>query len=156
MVKKSTRRSCTKVAGILGICQEREHKLQQKLLGPDIFRRGGGLSREGVRAKKLGMSLEPPQKKQTFLRDVPGCLPGCPRITQKTRKSLRKCVSRSPKAGHNKAGRSDFRNQRFEPDAGKMWKMRKVPLTPEKNKDPRRIDRAKTRKMRTRKRGKCG
>ena len=40
--------------------------------------------------------------------------------------------SLSPKAGHNKAGRSDFRNQRFEPDTGKMWKMRKVPLTPEK------------------------
>ena len=38
----------------------------------------------------------------------------------------------SPKAGHNKAGRSDFGNQRFEPDAGKMRKMRKVPLTPEK------------------------
>ena len=27
--------------------------------------------------------------------------------------------SLSPKAGHNKAGRSDFRNQRFEPDPGK-------------------------------------
>ena len=37
--------------------------------------------------------------------------------------------SRSPKAGHPKAGRSDFRNQRFETDTGKM---RKVPLTPEK------------------------
>ena len=37
--------------------------------------------------------------------------------------------SRSPKAGHNRAGRSDFRDQRFEPDAGKM---RKVPLTSEK------------------------
>ena len=31
--------------------------------------------------------------------------------------------------GHNKAGLSDFRNQRFEPDTGKM---RKVPLIPEK------------------------
>ena len=41
-------------------------------------------------------------------------------------------VSRSPKAGHPKAGRSDFRNQRFETDTGKMRKMRKVPLTPEK------------------------
>ena len=39
---------------------------------------------------------------------------------------------RSPKAGHNKAGWSDFRNQRFEPDTAKMWKIRKVPLTAEK------------------------
>ena len=36
------------------------------------------------------------------------------------------------KAGHNKAGRSDFRNQRIEPDTGKMRKMRKVPLALEK------------------------
>ena len=41
-------------------------------------------------------------------------------------------TSQSPKAGHNQAGRSDFRNQRFKPDTGKMWKMRKVPLTQEK------------------------
>ena len=33
-----------------------EHKL--KLLGPDIFRWGGGLPREGVGAKKFGTSLE--------------------------------------------------------------------------------------------------
>ena len=33
---------------------------------------------------------------------------------------------------NNKAGRSDFRNQRFEPDTGKMRKIRTVPLTPEK------------------------
>ena len=38
-------------------------------------------------------------------------------------------LSRSPKAGHNKAGRSDFQNQRFEPDVGKM---RKVSLHPKK------------------------
>ena len=41
-------------------------------------------------------------------------------------------TSRSPKAGHNKDGRSDFRNQRFEPDMGKIRKMRKVTLAPEK------------------------
>ena len=35
---------------------KKEHK--PKLLGPVIFRRGGGLSREGVGAKKFGMSLE--------------------------------------------------------------------------------------------------
>ena len=64
-------------------------------------------------------------------------------------------ASRSPKAGHNKAGRSDFRNQRFEPDTGKMRKMRKVPLTPEKqgseeippSKNAENAD-TKTRKMR--------
>ena len=33
-----------------------------------------------------------------------------------------------PRAGHHKAGRSDFRNQRFEP---KMQKMQKVPFTSE-------------------------
>ena len=43
-------------------------------------------------------------------------------------------VRRGPlgKAGHNKAGRSDFRNQRFEADTAKMRKMRTVSLTPEK------------------------
>ena len=35
----------------------------------------------------------------------------------------------SPKAGHNKAGRSDFRDQRFEADTRKMRQKQKVPLT---------------------------
>ena len=75
--------------------------------------------------------------------------------------SLRGRKSRSPKAGHPKAGRSDFRNQRFEPDTGKMRKMRKG-RSPQKNKGLRRFRGAKRRKtrkmrkMRTRKRGKCG
>ena len=65
-------------------------------------------------------------------------------------------ISRSPKAGHPKAGCwSDFRNQRFETDTGKMRKMRKVPLTPEKqgseeipqSKNAENAD-TKTRKMR--------
>ena len=70
-------------------------------------------------------------------------------------------MSRSPKAGHNKASRSDFRNQQFKPDTAKMQKMQKVLLTPE-NKALRRFHRPKTRKtqkirkMRRRKRGKCG
>ena len=34
-----------------------------KLVGPDIFGWGGGLPREGVGAKKLGMSLEAQQTK---------------------------------------------------------------------------------------------
>ena len=66
--------------------------------------------------------------------------------------------SLSPKAGHPKAGRSDFRNQRFKPDTGKMRKMR-TSLPPHENKGLRRFRRTetlKTRKMRTRKRGKCG
>ena len=70
--------------------------------------------------------------------------------------------SRSPKAGHNKAGRSDFRNQRFEPDTGKMRKMRKLPLTLEKQgseeipRNKKRGKRGKCGKLRKRKRGKCG
>ena len=36
--------------------KKKEHK--PKLLGPDIFWWGGGLPREGVGAKKFGMSLE--------------------------------------------------------------------------------------------------
>ena len=35
--------------------------------------------------------------------------------------------SQSPEVGHNEAGRSDFQNQRFEPNTGKMQKRRKVP-----------------------------
>ena len=69
--------------------------------------------------------------------------------------------SQSPKAGHPKAGRSDFRNQRFTADTGKMRKMR-TSLPPQENKGLRSLRRTKTRKtrkmrkMRTRKRGKCG
>ena len=44
----------------------KEHK--PKLLGPDIFCWGGGLPREGVGAKKFGMSFET-QGNQTFWRD---------------------------------------------------------------------------------------
>ena len=55
--------------------------------------------------------------------------------------------SRSPKASHNKAGRSDLRNQRFEPDIGKMWKMRKVLLTPESEEMPQSENAEKPRKM---------
>ena len=41
---------------------------------------------------------------------------------------------RSPKSGHTRAGRSDFRNERCEPDTRKMRTKRKVPLTPGKKK----------------------
>ena len=82
---------------------------------------------------------------------------------QATKKSNnhKQLVSLSPKAGHPKAGRSDFRNQRFKPDTAKMRKMR-TSLPPQENKGLRRHRSTKTRKtrkmrkMRTRKRGKCG
>ena len=60
-------------------------RTKPKLLSPDIFWWGGGLPREGVGAKKFGMSLENPGN-QTFLagiRDFAG-------ISQKRPKSLRK------------------------------------------------------------------
>ena len=40
-------------------------------------------------------------------------------------------VSRSPKANHNSAGRSDIRNQRFEPGTAQMLKVPLIPI-PEK------------------------
>ena len=42
-----------------------------KLLSPDIFCLDRGLPREGVGAKKFGMSFEA-QGNQTFWRDIPG------------------------------------------------------------------------------------
>ena len=67
-------------------------------------------------------------------------------------------ISRLPLAGHNKASRTDFRNQRFEPDTGKMRKMQKVPLAPERQglrRSPQ-SENAENVEMRTRKRRKCG
>ena len=46
-----------------------------KLSGPDFFGWGGGLPREGVGAKKFGMSFET-QGNQTFWAGYPGILPG--------------------------------------------------------------------------------
>ena len=48
-----------------------------KLFDSDIFGWGGGLPREGVGAKKFGMSFET-QGNQTFWRDTPGLCPGYP------------------------------------------------------------------------------
>ena len=50
---------------------EKKKEPKPKLFGPDIFGWGGGLSREGVGAKKFGMSFET-QGNQTFWRDIPG------------------------------------------------------------------------------------
>ena len=55
----------------------KKKEFKAKLFGPDIFGWGGGLPREGLGAKKFGMSFET-QGNQTFGRDVPGFLPGYP------------------------------------------------------------------------------
>ena len=64
-----------------------EAPLKTKFFGPDILRRGGGLPREGVGAKKFGMPLETQGRNQTFGRDIPGLLPGyfrgCPKSLRK-------------------------------------------------------------------------
>ena len=67
---------------------KKEHKA--KLLSPDNFGWGGGLPREGVGAKKLGISLEAREIK-LFWRDIPGfCrdIPGVPEKFEKKRKCL--------------------------------------------------------------------
>ena len=51
------------------VARKEEHK--PKLLSPDIFRWGRDLPREGVGAKKFGMSLETREIK-LFGRDIPG------------------------------------------------------------------------------------
>ena len=61
----------------------------------------------------------------------------------------------------NKAGRSDFRNQRFKPDTGKMRKMRTAPLTlqkqgSEETPQSQSAENAENAETRTRKCGKCG
>ena len=56
-----------------------------KLFGPDIFGWGGGLPREGVGAKKFGMSLET-QGNQTFWRDIPGFCRNIPGVPDKFEK----------------------------------------------------------------------
>ena len=53
-----------------------------KLLSPDIFWWGGGLPREGVGAKKFGMSLET-QGIKLFWAGYPGILPGYPGSARK-------------------------------------------------------------------------
>ena len=48
-----------------------EKGTQTQLFDPDTFRWGGGLPREGVGAKKFGMSLETREIK-LYWRDIPG------------------------------------------------------------------------------------
>ena len=53
-----------------------------KLFGPDVFGWGGGLQREGVRAKKFGMSFRNPGK-PNFLVGYPGIFAGISRMCPK-------------------------------------------------------------------------
>ena len=67
--------------------QARKRNPNLKLLSPDIFWWGGGLPREGVGAKKFGMSLET-QGIKLFWRDIPGFrrdIPGAPEKFEKKR-----------------------------------------------------------------------
>ena len=56
-----------------------------KLFGPDIFRWGGCLTREGVGAKKFGMSLET-REIRLFGRDIPGVCRDIPAVPEKFEK----------------------------------------------------------------------
>ena len=53
-----------------------------KLFGPDIFGWGGGPPREGVGAKKFGMSFET-LGNQPFWRDIPGFCRDIPAAPEK-------------------------------------------------------------------------
>ena len=64
-----------------------------KLLSPDIFWWGGGLSREGVGAKKFGMSLET-QGIKLFWRDIPGFCRDIPEAPEKCEKRMFGFISR--------------------------------------------------------------
>ena len=61
-----------------------------KLLSPDIFRWGGGLPREGVGAKKFGMSLErvETQRIKLFGRDIRGFCRDIPEAPEKFEKKM--------------------------------------------------------------------
>ena len=65
--------------------KKKEHK--PKLLSPDVFRWGGGLPREGVAAKKFGMSLETRVIK-LFWRDIPGFCSDIPAVPESLRKKI--------------------------------------------------------------------
>ena len=67
----------------------KKNEPKPKLLGPDILRWGGGLPREGVGAKKFGMSLENREVK-LFWRDNPGFCQDIPAVHEKFEKKV--CV----------------------------------------------------------------
>ena len=64
----------------------KKNEPKPKLVGPDIFGRGGGLPREGVGAKKFGMSLETREVQFFFggiSLDFAGISQGCPKSLRK-------------------------------------------------------------------------
>ena len=65
-------------------CSGKKKEPKPKLFGPDIFGWGGGLAREGVGAKKFGMSFET-HGNQIFLAGHPRILPGKPGGARKVR-----------------------------------------------------------------------
>ena len=84
MIKTSTKYFCDTIATSIARYEKyrcwaskvhrssgKKKEPKPKLFGPDIFGWGGGLPREGVGAKKFGMSFET-QGNQTFCRDIPG------------------------------------------------------------------------------------
>ena len=75
------------VRGIkLGINSGTKKEPKPKLFGPDIFRWGRGLPREGVGAKKFGMSLETREIKLFVGRDIPGFCRDVPAVPEKIEK----------------------------------------------------------------------
>ena len=72
-----------------------------KLLSPDIFWWGGGLPREGVGAKKFGMSLET-QGIKLFWRDIPGFRRDIPEAPEKFEKKMFGFNSRPLESSHEK------------------------------------------------------
>ena len=67
--------------------QARKKEPKPKLLSLDIFWWGGGLPREGVGAKKFGMSLET-QGIKLFWRDIPGFCRDIPEAPEKFEKKM--------------------------------------------------------------------
>ena len=67
------------------LCSGTKKEPKPKFFGPDISRSGWGLPREGVGAKKFGMSLEIRQIK-LFGRDIPGFCRDIPAAPEKFEK----------------------------------------------------------------------
>ena len=68
-------------------CSLTKKEPKPKLLSPHIFWWGGGLPREGVGAKKFGMSLET-QGIKLFWRDIPGFCRDIPEAPEKFEKKM--------------------------------------------------------------------
>ena len=72
-----------------GSTSGKKNEPKPKLFGPDIFRWGGGLPREGVGAKKFGMPLETREIK-LFWQDIPEFCSDIPAAPEKFKKKV--CV----------------------------------------------------------------